>query len=66
VLVGMTVAALLTEPWITLAVLSFGYLLLIPYGLYIYAGVRRRTPELVATEDVAATDGPDEGRTGPA
>lgn len=43
-LVGLTVAALLTEPWYTLAVLTLGYLSLIPAGIASYAKVRRRVP----------------------
>ncbi|MCT2400594.1 CDP-alcohol phosphatidyltransferase family protein [Novosphingobium mangrovi (ex Huang et al. 2023)] len=41
---GLTVAALLTEPWFTLAALTIGYLLLIPLGIATYAKVRRRAP----------------------
>lgn len=41
-LVGLTVAALLTEPWYTLAVLTFCYLMLIPVGIVSYARIRRR------------------------
>lgn len=41
-LVGLTVAALLTEPWYTLAALTLGYLLLIPVGIASYIKVRRR------------------------
>ena len=44
-LVGLTVAALLTEPWYTLAVLTLGYLVSIPFGIASYARVRRRVPE---------------------
>lgn len=43
-LVGLTVAALLTEPWYTLAVLTLGYLALIPVGIASYARIRRRVP----------------------
>jgi CDP-diacylglycerol--serine O-phosphatidyltransferase len=39
---GLLVAALLTEPWLTLVVVSAGYLLLIPFGLIGYARVRRQ------------------------
>jgi len=41
-LVGLTVAALLTEPWLTLVVLTIAYLLLIPIGWAAYAKVKRR------------------------
>ncbi len=39
---GMIFAALLLEPWWTLAVICIGYLALIPYGLWRYARVRRQ------------------------
>jgi len=42
ILAGLVVAALLTEPWLTLVVISFGYLLLIPVGLYEYMRFRQR------------------------
>jgi len=38
---GMIFAALLTEPWWTLAVISIGYLALMPYSFWRYAQVRR-------------------------
>lgn len=41
-LFGMLFAALLQEPWWTLAVISLGYLALIPYGLLRYGRVRRQ------------------------
>lgn len=41
-LVGLTMAALLTEPWFTLVVITIVYLLLIPVGLVTYAKVRRQ------------------------
>jgi CDP-diacylglycerol--serine O-phosphatidyltransferase len=40
-LAGLVVAALLTEPWVTLVVISVVYLLLIPVGLINYARIRR-------------------------
>ncbi|TCM40009.1 CDP-diacylglycerol--serine O-phosphatidyltransferase [Novosphingobium sp. ST904] len=43
-LVGLTVAALLTEPWFTLAVITIAYILLIPVGIASYSKVRRRVP----------------------
>jgi CDP-diacylglycerol---serine O-phosphatidyltransferase len=39
---GLVVAALLIEPWLTLVVISVGYLLLIPVGLVSYARVKRQ------------------------
>lgn len=38
---GLLFAALLTEPWWTLAAISIGYLLLMPYGIVRYDKVRR-------------------------
>lgn len=55
-LVGLTVAALLTEPWYTLAVLTLAYLALIPVGIASYAKVRRRVP--AAGEPHRATPAP--------
>jgi len=43
-LVGLTVAALLTEPWFTLAVITIAYLALIPIGIVTYMKIRRRGP----------------------
>ena len=40
-LAGLVVAALISEPWLTLAGLSVVYLLLIPVGLISYARVKR-------------------------
>ena len=41
-LVGILFAALLLEPWWTLAVISAGYLLLMPYGLIRYSRIKRQ------------------------
>lgn len=41
-LAGLLVAALLTEPWLTLVAISLVYLLLIPIGLIGYIRVRRQ------------------------
>jgi len=70
-LVGLTVAALLTEPWFTLAVITIAYLILIPIGIATYAKVRRRAPrhtraiqgqdvppQSTATGDADAPNGP--------
>ncbi|SMP78010.1 CDP-diacylglycerol---serine O-phosphatidyltransferase [Novosphingobium panipatense] len=43
-LVGLTMAALLTEPWFTLVAVTIVYLVLIPVGVITYAKVRRHTP----------------------
>lgn len=41
-LAGLVVAALLTEPWLTLVAISVAYLLLLPVGFVTYYRVRRR------------------------
>ena len=41
-LVGLLMAALLTEPWLTLAGITVVYLALIPFGVMRYLRVRRR------------------------
>lgn len=41
-LVGLLSAALLTMPWLTLVLITTSYLMLIPIGLIVYAGVKRR------------------------
>lgn len=43
-LVGLAMAFLLTEPWLTLVALTIGYLGLLPYGLYVYSRVRQQVP----------------------
>lgn len=54
-LVGLTVAALFAEPWLTLVAICVVYLLLIPVGLVAYYRVRRRgvkpVPEVPASWD---------------
>ncbi|PEQ10727.1 CDP-diacylglycerol O-phosphatidyltransferase [Novosphingobium sp. PC22D] len=50
--VGLLVAALLTEPWLTLAALTMGYLALVPIGAIAYARRHRRKGE----SDASATD----------
>ncbi|WP_222557923.1 phosphatidylcholine/phosphatidylserine synthase [Caenibius sp. WL] len=47
-LAGLVFAALLTEPWWTLAVLCVGYLVLMPYGWISYARVRRQRATRIA------------------
>lgn len=44
VLVGLTMAALLLEPWFTLVAITIAYLLLLPFGLNTYRKVRRQVP----------------------
>lgn len=41
-LVGLVIAALLTEPWWTLVAICAAYLIFVPYGLIRYARVRRQ------------------------
>lgn len=55
---GLIVAALLTEPWLTLVVLSLGYLALIPVGLINYARIRRQRGERLAARDAPKDAGP--------
>jgi CDP-diacylglycerol--serine O-phosphatidyltransferase len=45
---GLAFAALLLEPWWTLAVICAGYLALMPYGLVKYARIKRRRLEAAA------------------
>jgi CDP-diacylglycerol--serine O-phosphatidyltransferase len=52
-LAGLVVAALLTEPWLTLVAVTVGYLLLIPVGLINYARVKRQRGGRIAVRDVA-------------
>ena len=47
-LVGLVFAALLTEPWWTLAVICLGYLALMPMGIANYARVRRQRAAVTA------------------
>lgn len=44
VLVGLTMAALLLEPWFTLVAITIAYLLLLPFGLNTYRKVRLQVP----------------------
>lgn len=41
-LIGICMAALLTEPWLTLAAITLAYLALLPFGVVGYLKVRRR------------------------
>ena len=52
--VGLLVAALLTEPWLTLVGVSLVYVALIPVGLYLYGKVRRRRQGRTEPRDDAA------------
>ncbi len=61
-LVGLTMAALLTEPWLTLVALTIAYLALLPYSLVVYTRVRRQVPaDAVPVE----ADEPDAAPLGP-
>ena len=53
-LVGLLVAALLTEPWLTLVAITGFYLLLIPVGWIVYARVKRRRASLVVEDGPAS------------
>ncbi|WP_066521056.1 CDP-alcohol phosphatidyltransferase family protein [Sphingobium cloacae] len=41
-LAGLLAALLITDPWLTLLVLSIGYVLTIPFGIVSYARIRRQ------------------------
>ncbi len=59
-LVGLTVAALLLEPWSTLAVITIVYFALIPLGLVTYGKVRRRVRAAASpAPSVPAYEAPD-------
>ncbi len=49
-LVGLVIAALLTEPWLTLVGICVVYVLLLPLGIYRYARVRRQRAASVRHE----------------
>lgn len=51
---GLAFAALLMEPWWTLAAISVAYLALMPYGLLKYGRIKRRRRQEAATRDAAA------------
>jgi CDP-diacylglycerol--serine O-phosphatidyltransferase len=57
-LAGMVFAALLTEPWWTLAALSLVYLALMPLGIVRYARIRQQRPR--ASGPAATSPAPDE------
>jgi CDP-diacylglycerol---serine O-phosphatidyltransferase len=54
-LAGLVVAALLTEPWLTLVGICVVYLAMIPVGMIAYARVKRRA------RIAAAAGGGDDG-----
>ena len=58
-MVTLAFAALLLEPWWSLTVISAGYLLLMPYGLFKYGRIKRRRARQKAREQEADahTDG---------
>jgi CDP-diacylglycerol---serine O-phosphatidyltransferase len=47
--VGLLVAALLTEPWLTLAAITTGYLMLMPYAVVSYGRIKRQREARRAT-----------------
>ena len=49
-LAGLMVAAVLTEPWLTLIGICVVYLALIPVGMIAYARVRRQRRAEAATQ----------------
>jgi CDP-diacylglycerol--serine O-phosphatidyltransferase len=58
-LVGLVFAALLLEPWWTLATISVGYLLLMPLGYVRYAKIRRQRGERKAPPPFDASSLPE-------
>ena len=63
-LAGLLVAALLTEPWLTLVGICAAYLLMIPVGMIAYARVKRRRAALGAGQSAgqrAGSSGADGG-----
>ncbi|MCW1428077.1 CDP-diacylglycerol--serine O-phosphatidyltransferase [Novosphingobium sp. JCM 18896] len=52
-LAGLVVAALVTEPWLTLVVICAAYLLLIPIGLFNYLRIKRQRGERNAKDSPA-------------
>lgn len=63
-LVGLIVAALLTEPWLTLVGITLVYLALIPVGLLTYRKVRRRVPEEATPAGEQDVTIPEQGECG--
>lgn len=60
-IVGLLAAALLTEPWLTLALLTLCYVLLIPFGIWSYARKSKRDGNAIVHPDrEQATHGPSE------
>ena len=53
--VGLLFAAVLIQPWWTLAAICAGYIALLPYGWYKYAKIRRQAP--VASQAAGSPDG---------
>ena len=51
-LFGLTGAALLTEPWLTLIAICGVYLVLLPVGIVLYARIKRQRAAAVAVPDV--------------
>jgi CDP-diacylglycerol--serine O-phosphatidyltransferase len=53
-MIGLLFAALLTEPFWTLAVICIGYLALMPLGIANYAKVKRQRAAKLAPEQAPA------------
>lgn len=56
--IALAFAALLLEPWWTLATICAGYLALMPYGLIKYGRIKRRRAQEPAGGAAAASDAP--------
>lgn len=57
-IVGLTFAALLTEPWYTLVGISLFYVALIPFGLLAWSRIKRQAQMRPASSDADGTAGP--------
>jgi CDP-diacylglycerol--serine O-phosphatidyltransferase len=60
-LIGILMAALLIEPWLTLAFITIVYLALIPVGMAHYARVKRRDHDVSRATTKPAPSGPISG-----
>ena len=56
---GLLFAALLMEPWWSLAVISIGYLALMPWGLIKYGRIKRQRAASAGSSPLARQDGAD-------
>ncbi|EIZ77529.1 phosphatidylserine synthase [Novosphingobium sp. Rr 2-17] len=53
-LVGLTMAALLTEPWMTLVAITLVYIALIPVGLIAYGKTKRQNAQAASGSELAS------------